>query len=209
MPDTDPPDQPRPKGPEANRRMRFEAAGALVGRTIRKAGEVRGFAVTRVLTDWAELAGPELARLCRPVRVSYGRGSLGATLVIETPGAAAPLVQSRLDGLKARINAAYGYAAIARIQLQHGGLAVLDGMAEATTPFAGAPVAGRGSYRSDNLANPSDRALAQARALAGALTDGVADEGLKAALDRLAVNVLGRGALAAPGAANEGKDGQA
>jgi hypothetical protein len=70
-------------------------------------------------------------------------------------------------------------------------------------------VAGRGSYRSDNLANPSDRALAQARALAGALTDGVADEGLKAALDRLAVNVLGRGALAAPGAANEGKDGQA
>lgn len=209
MPDTDPPETSRPRGPDAGRKMRFEAAGALVGRTIRKAGETRGFAVTRVLTDWAELAGPELDRLCRPVRVSYGRGGLGATLVIETPGAAAPLVHSRIEALKTRINAAYGYAAIARIQVQHGGLGVLDGMAEAPARFAGAPVAGRGPLRSDNLAPPSDRAMAQARAVVGALTDGVADEGLKAALDRLAANVLGRSGQTAPGPANEGKDGQA
>jgi len=191
---TDPDAPPR----EPRRQMRFEAAGALVGQTIRKAGEARGFAVARVLTDWAELAGPELARLCRPLRISYGRKGLGATLILEAPGAAAPLVQMRLDGLRARINAVYGYAAIARIQVQQGGLGVLQGLAEAPAPFVGAQLAG------GNLAQPSAAALGRARAVVGALTEDVADEGLRAALDRLAMNVLGRPSR--PGPANDGKD---
>lgn len=196
-PEADPPQPP----PAAPRKRRFEAAGALVGQTIRKAGETRGFAVARVLTDWADLAGPELARLCRPVRVSYAKKGFGATLVVEAPGAAAPLVQMRLDGLRARINAVYGYAAIARIQLQQGGLGVVSGMAEAPAGFDRAPAA----LKADNLAPPSAAALARARGVVGALTEGVADEGLKAALDRLAMNVLVRRGQT-PAASDAGKD---
>jgi hypothetical protein len=191
---------------DAPRRMRFEAAGTLVGRTIRKAGEARGFAVARVLTDWADLAGPELARLCRPVRISYGRKGFGATLILEAPGAAAPLVQMRLDGLRSRINAVYGYAAIARIQLQQGGLGVLEGLAEGATPFRGAGAAQAGAMRADNIVQPSAAALGRAQAVVGALTQDVADEGLRAALDRLAMNVLGRKAPEASGPVNDGKD---
>lgn len=199
-PDREPPDT----GPiRAPRRMRFESAGALVGRQIRQAGESRGFAVARVLTHWAEVAGPELANLCRPVRVSYAKKGFGATLVVEAPGAAAPLVSMRLDALRARINAVYGYAAIARVQLVQGaGLSLVPGMAEGQTPFAGA----RPALRADNLAVPSPAALTRARGVVAAMTEGVADEGLRSALERLAQNVLGRTAPRAPGPATDGKD---
>lgn len=202
---------PRPAPSPAPRRFRFEAAGGLVSAQVRKAGEARGFAVTRLLTHWAEVAGPELARLCRPQRVSYARKGFGATLVLEAPGAAAPLVQMRLDGLRERINAVYGYAAIARIQLVQGaGLAAVTGMAEGQARFdgpgAGMPRGMDGALRSDNLALPSRAGLARARAVVDGLTDGVADAGLKAALDRLARNVLGRRAPLAPVGGDDGKD---
>lgn len=191
----------KPASAGARRRFRFEAAGGLVQAQIRKAGEARGFAVTRVLTHWAELAGPELARLCRPQRVSYARGGFGATLVVETPGAAAPMVQMRLEALRERINAAYGYAAITRIQLVRG--AALRGMVEAQAPFA-APL------RSDNLAPPAPAAMARARGvvegLAESVTQGVSDTGLKAALELLALNIFHRGRRGPATAQIHGKD---
>jgi len=196
-----PTDAERPDASRAApRRFRFEPAGGLVSRQVRKAGESRGFAVARVLTHWAEVAGPDLARLCRPQRISYAKGGFGATLVVEAPGAAAPLVSMRLDALRERINAVYGYAAIARIQLVQGGSAVTPGLADAQTPFRGAPLA------SDNLAAPSPARLAQAQAVVDVLTDGVADPGLKAALDKLALNFLGRSLQGRATGRNDRKD---
>lgn len=179
----------------APRRFRFEPAGGLVMAQIRAASEKRGFAVTRLLTHWADVAGPELARLCRPQRVSYAQRGFGATLIVEAPGAAAPLVSMRLDGLRERINAIYGYAAIARIQLVQGRL---EGMAEAQSPFAGpepgaAPRGDEAGLRSDNLATPSPARMARLRDMVDGLTEGVSDPGLREALDRLALNVLNRG----------------
>lgn len=201
-----PTDAERPENSRAApRRFRFESAGGLVSRQVRKAGESRGFAVARVLTHWAEVAGPDLARLCRPQRISYAKGGFGATLVIEAPGAAAPLVSMRLEALRDRINAVYGYAAVARIQLVQGGSAVAPepgnrGMADAQTPFQGARLA------SDNLAPPSAARLAQAQAVLGTLTEGVADPGLRAALDRLALNILGRSPRRGVSGRNDRKD---
>lgn len=197
MPD-DPTDRPDP-APAAPRRMRFEPAAALIAGPLRKAAAARGFALARLLTHWDEVAGPELARLCRPLRISYARKGFGATLVLESPGAAAPLVQMRLEGLRARINAAHGHAAIARIQLVQGGLGVVPGMAEAPAPFARGPAL----PRSDNLAQPSAAALDRARGVVAAMCRDVADDDLRAALERLALNVLGR-RRAAP--ATDGKE---
>jgi hypothetical protein len=205
-PDIQPNDRPdaRPDARPARnapRRFRFEPAGGLVAAQVRKVGEARGFAVARLLTHWAEVAGPELSRMCRPQRVSYARKGFGATLVVETPGAAAPLVAMRLDGLRERINAVYGYAAIARIQLVQGsGLTALAGMAEAPAAFDG-PGA---RLRSNNLALPSAAGLSRARGVVETLTEGVADAGLKAALDRLAQNVLDR--RATPAVRNDRKE---
>ena len=169
------------------RRMRgFEAASGLLRDPIRKAGESRGFAVTRLLTHWPEVAGPDLAPLCRPVKIGYGsKDGLGATLTLLTSGAAAPLVQMQAERLRDKVNAIYGYAAISRIRVtQTAG----SGFAEGQRPFTGIP--GAGQTGGSNIAPPSTQAMARARGVVCALTDGVADVGLKAALDRLATNVL-------------------
>lgn len=173
-----PADKTSPKGP---RRMRgFEAAGGLLREPIRKAGESRGFAVTRLLTHWTEVAGPDLAPLCRPVKVSYAQQGLGATLTLLTSGAAAPLVQMQTDTLRERVNAIYGYAAIARIRVtQTSSQGTYQALAEAQRPFEG-----------PNITRPSALALAKAQRVVEGMTDGIGDSDLKAALDRLATQVL-------------------
>ena len=192
-------DDDAPRKARGPRRMRgFEPAAGLLRERIRKAGESRGFAASRVLTHWAEIAGRDIAALCRPVKVSYAKGGFGATLTVLATGAAAPLVQMQLPKLKERVNAAYGYAAIARIQVTQ---TAAQGFAEPQARFEG-----------PNIAPPSPEKLARARAVVGTLTEGVADDGLRAALDRLAANVLTRPASrlptegAAPAAGAEGKD---
>ncbi len=189
------------RAPRAARRMRgFEPAAGLLRERIRKAGETRGFSTSRVLTHWAEIAGRDIAALCRPVKVSYAQGGFGATLTILATGAAAPLVQMQLPRLKDRVNAAYGFAAIARIQVTQ---TAAQGFAEPAPRFEG-----------PNIGTPSPEKLAHARGVVGGLTEGVTDSGLKEALDRLATNVLTRSlaeenqndGAAAQTAGAEGKD---
>jgi hypothetical protein len=96
----------------------FEPAFGLMARRCAHAGESRGFAVARLLTHWAEVAGEDLARITRPVKVGYGREGLGATLT--AAGAAAPMapmVEMQKERLRERVNAVYGYNAISRIVL--------------------------------------------------------------------------------------------
>ncbi|MDZ4134297.1 MAG: DUF721 domain-containing protein, partial [Paracoccaceae bacterium] len=101
-----------------SRRMRgFEPAAGLVKDRIRSAGEKRGFAVTRLLTAWAEIVGTDLATMTRPVKIGYGKGGMGATLTLLTASTQAPMVQMQLPAIREKVNACYGYAAISRISL--------------------------------------------------------------------------------------------
>jgi hypothetical protein len=163
------------------RRLRgFEAAGRLVQARIQRAGEKRGFAVARVPLHWDEIAGPELARITRPVKVGYGREGLGATLTVLVAPAHAPIVEMGRERLRARVNAAYGYNAIGRIVLVQ---TAARGFAEAQAAFAAAPAAA-----------PAPAGGMQAGEVqAGAVpVEGVRDDGLRAALERLARNVAAR-----------------
>lgn len=122
------------KGPDAppRRRMRgFEPAAALVAPDLRRAAEKRGFAVARLLTDWPEIVGPETAAHTRPVKVTHGKG-MGATLTVLTDGAHAPLVQMQLPRLRERVNAVYGFNAIARITVTQ---TAAQGFAEGQAQF--------------------------------------------------------------------------
>lgn len=158
--------------PRADHRSRgFERASGLLSRRIRTASEGRGFAVSRVLTHWAEVVGPEIAALARPVKVGYGREGFGATLTLLASGAAAPLVQMRLPEIRDKVNACYGYAAISHLRVTQ---TSAEGFAEAPAPFEAAP------------AGPRPEAEAAARHAA----EGIADAGLRAALTRLGGHVL-------------------
>ena len=160
------------------RRMRgFEAASSLLGDRIRRAGEKRGFAVARLLTHWSDIAGEDLARVTRPVKVGYGRDGLGATLTLLTTSAQAPMVQMQLPALRERVNACYGYAAISRISLTQTAPAGFD---EGKAQFGVAPPA---------EARAADPALCRE---ASAAARGVRDDGLRAALETLTLNFLTR-----------------
>ncbi|MCH8467076.1 MAG: DciA family protein [Roseinatronobacter sp.] len=169
--------KPTPSAPPPRRARGFVAAAQLMAPQIRIAGEARGFAVARLLTHWAEIAGADIAALCRPAKIGYGKGGLGATLSLLTTGAAAPLLQMQLPQLRARVNACYGYNAIARITLTQ---TAPTGFAEGQAEFTPAP------KRSPPAPAPEISRKAAATASV------VQDAELRTALERLARNVLSK-----------------
>jgi hypothetical protein len=154
--------QRRARGPER--------AGALLAARIRAAGESRGFAVSRLLTHWAEIAGGEIARVTEPVEVSYGKG-FGATLTLLVAGAHAPMIEMQKERLREKVNACYGYNAISRIRLTQ---TARTGFAEPPAPFGHA------------APPPSPEVREAAHQAVG----GVGDENLRAALEALGRNIL-------------------
>ena len=154
----------------------FARAGGLVQQQIRKAGEARGFAVSRLLTHWAEVVGPEVAALCRPVRVGYGKGGLGATLTLLARGAAAPLVQAQLPVILERVNACYGYSAVAKIRITQ---TAAEGFSEAQTPFTAQP-------------KTNDTPAPEVSAAAASMAEEIGDPDLRAALAGLGARVMTR-----------------
>ena len=154
----------------------FARSGTLLQERIRKASESRGFAESRLLTQWAEIVGEDVAAIARPVKVGYGRGGLGATLTVLTTGAQAPMLQMRKEALRARVNSIYGYNAIARIVLTQ---TAPTGFAEGQASFANRPVP-----KAPRAPDPAQTAAA------AQIAAPVGDATLRAALEVLARNVL-------------------
>lgn len=117
-------------------RRGFMQTGGILGSQIRKASEKRGFSETRILTQWAEVAGESIARIAQPVKVTYTRQGIGATLTLLCSGANAPMLQMQLPWIIKRVNGCYGYNAISRIHLTQ---TAPTGFGEPTTPFAHKP----------------------------------------------------------------------
>ncbi|MFM1862599.1 MAG: hypothetical protein RLZ26_1121 [Pseudomonadota bacterium] len=165
---TDPPEPP------ARRQRGFEAAGRILQPRIAAAGKGRGAGIERLIAQWREIAGEDLGAITTPLRIARSReagaGAEGATLTLAVRAALAPVVQMRLPALIARINAAFGHRAVARIRI------VQDGPAAAA--FAEAP-------------RPFDPALA-APPPEGGPAEGIADAGLRDALATLGRNIITR-----------------
>lgn len=162
-----------PDAPPARRTRGFERAAALVDAPVRQAGEARGFATARLLTHWAEIVGAEIARICRPIKVSWSQGGFGGTLVVQADSAHAPLVQMQAEQIRTRVNACHGHAAIARLRIVQAPLDAASGFAEAQAPFAGPAT---------RPADPPSQAVTERLA-------GIADPELRAQLALMAAHV--------------------
>ncbi len=156
----------------------FKQSAALLGGQIRHASESRGFAVSRVLTHWAEIAGAGIANIAKPVKISYGHTGFGATLTVLTTGAQAPMLEMQKEKLRERVNAAYGYNAISKILITQ---TSPTGFAEGQTDFAHKPQTPK-PPRTDG---PAARAAA-------CLSAPVTDDSLRQALEVLGRNVLSK-----------------
>ncbi len=155
----------------------FKRTASVLSEQIRRAGESRGFAVSRLLTHWSEIAGPDIATIARPVNVSYGRGGFGATLTVLTTGAQAPMLEMQKEKLREKVNAVYGYNAISRVRITQ----------TAPTGFAD----GQASFEPPK---PVQIATADAETVAQVshATGPIENDDLRKALERLGRNVLSK-----------------
>jgi len=157
----------------------FVQTGGLLGGRIRAATQSRGFAETRLLTQWREIAGEAIASIARPVKVAYGRQGFGATLTLLTNGANAPIVQAESAKIRERVNSVYGYAAISVVRVTQ---TSETGFAEPQAEFRRA-APGKPAKDGDPPRMDAD--------LGKAVND-IADPSLRSALAALGDNILTR-----------------
>lgn len=155
----------------------FKRTATLLNGQIRRAGESRGFAVSRLLTHWAEIVGQDMAAIARPVNVGYGKGGIGATLTVLTTGPQAPMLEMQKEQLRSKVNAVYGYNAISRVRITQ---TAPTGFAEGQASFDHKPKSAKPKI------DPEIEAEADRTAR------NVHDGELRAALERLGRNVLSK-----------------
>ena len=104
---------------------RAKSVGEFVPALMKPAFEKYGFPAAAILTDWAAIAGPELAAYTAPERLKWPRktasdtdsGGQGATLILRVDGPRALEVEHLRPRLIERINASFGYRAVADIRI--------------------------------------------------------------------------------------------
>lgn len=153
----------------------FKRTSSLLNKQIRRAGESRGFAVSRILTHWPEIVGQDMAAIARPVNVGYAKGGFGATLTVLTTGAQAPMLEMQKEKLREKVNAAYGYNAISRVRVTQ----------TAPTGFSD----GQASFQHRPKSQPAELP-AEIRSEASRAAKDVQNDDLRNALERLGQNVL-------------------
>ncbi len=112
------------------------AVGSFVPKLTRKAFEKYGFSAATLLTDWAAIAGKELASFTAPERLKWPRGvgirddvedgaegRPGAVLVLRVDPARALDVEYKGRQILERINGYFGYRAIAELRILQAPLA--------------------------------------------------------------------------------------
>jgi len=154
------------------------AVGSFVPRITKKAFARYGFSTAALITDWAAVVGPEVAAYTAPERVKWPRAGdrpdpdapaadrprPSGTLVLRVDEGRGLDVQFRASQIVERINAYFGYAAVA-------GLRIVQAPIERPQP----PQGGRPQ---PSAAEPALREVAH-----------VADPALRTALARLGTGV--------------------
>jgi hypothetical protein len=149
----------------------FVRAGGLIEPQLRTAAARRGFALARLRALWPEIAGPEFAAICAPLKLARARGPAGGLLTLAVDGPHAPQLQLLLPLLRERVNAALGPGTVGRIQLTH----LPAGLPEPAPAPRPEPPPAKADLGRD----------------AGAISS-IGDGELRAALETLARNVLSR-----------------
>jgi hypothetical protein len=116
------------------RRQGLRAIARELPDLTRSALAKRGFAAARVIADWPEIVGAELAESSIPERLVRARGADSATLVVRvSPGAALEL-QHTIPQVVERVNGYFGFRAVDRLRLIQGPVAPRARRAPPVTP---------------------------------------------------------------------------
>ncbi len=168
----DGPQRGKPGAAHQRRARGFARAGGMIAPQMRTVAARRGFLQARLQALWAEIAGAEMARLCRPAKLTTARGPAGGLLTLEVAPAHGPQVQMMLPQLRERIETSLGRGIVGRIQLVPAGQGFAEPPAAFARPVAREPVADLGSV-AETLSS-------------------IGDDDLRRALETLARNVITR-----------------
>jgi hypothetical protein len=116
------------------RRNRARPIGDDAKAVGRQAFVRAGFADSTLILHWAEIVGPEVARMARPLKLV--ENSAGGVLTLKAEPAASVFLQHESRSLCERINSYLGRAAVSRLRFASGSL--LPG--ETPPPARAAPV---------------------------------------------------------------------
>ena len=128
---------PRPREAVAFTRKRpaglhgVKAVGSFLPGLTRKAFEKYGFSAATLITDWVRIVGGETAAYTAPERLKWPRAierrdddadetsgaRAGATLILRVDGGRSLDVQHNARQIMERINAYFGYAAVASLRI--------------------------------------------------------------------------------------------
>lgn len=163
------------------RKFAAKAVGSMLPGLTRKAFERFGFSTAALLTDWSGIVGKDLARYTSPDRLKWPRGHetddetgperQGATLILRVDLGRGLDVQYRGRQIIERINAHFGYRAVAELR-------IIQAPVEGALPPAPA-------------AQPTGRVFD--RSETAPMVAAVADEGLRAALEKMQAGLTRRG----------------
>lgn len=113
------------KAAQPFRRRGAQPLADLVGATLKPAARKRGFASVDLFAYWPDIVGPSFADHTQPERLSWPRrlddgGELGfepAVLTVRCEGGRALLLSYEEQAIIARINAIFGFRAVARLRI--------------------------------------------------------------------------------------------
>ena len=148
------------------------AVGSFVAGLAGKAFAKYGFATAGLITDWAAIAGQELALYTRPERLKWPPAGVddkdaprrqGATLLLRVDAARGLDVQFRARQIIERINGYFGYAAVAELRILQAPIATPAATGKPRVPIKGGANGARPPPVADeDLMRISDAALRDA-----------------------------------------------
>lgn len=122
---------PPPGPPVRHPTFGAKAVGSFVPRLTKQAFERFGFSAATLITDWAQIVGADLARCTAPERLKWPKGVAasgkpveevdqgrpGATLILRVDDGRALDIQYKGRQIIERINAYFGYRAVADLRI--------------------------------------------------------------------------------------------
>ena len=109
------------KNTQKRRRSGPLPLAALLPSLTRKALGKFGFSYIGLITDWATIVGPDIARLSAPEKLSFPRNKRDSgVLRLKAEGGAALEIQHLEPQILDRINTYFGYRAVMRLHIING-----------------------------------------------------------------------------------------
>ena len=100
---------------DPTRKKHMTRLSKLVDPMIEPTARARGFVLTRLISQWQQIAG-DMALWCQPIELKFNNGETSnGSLKVAIASGRGPEATQKTDDIIRRVNTAFGYAAVSRL----------------------------------------------------------------------------------------------